>query len=243
MSDLLNSASLVMIPSGYKEDTVYSVVPSDGSGDLSFTRASNGTRVNSAGLVEVCPWNLVEQSETFSNAIWTKSTTTFSVDTLTASAGTTFKGIDQNQSTQGIQNVYFDVAYISHQWVQILFGTSGSDLGYANFDIQNKVVGTSSGSYTGQIQDFGTYVRISLSLNASAKVGVALAFVDSGSSTRAASTSSTGAFKLLRSQLNIGSTAKPYFPTTDRLNVPRLTYQNGAGDVRVCCWKSSRLIF
>jgi hypothetical protein len=30
-------------------------------------------------------------------------------------------------------------------------------------------------------------------------------------------------------QLNIGATAKPYFPTTDRLNVPRLTYQNGGG--------------
>jgi len=30
-------------------------------------------------------------------------------------------------------------------------------------------------------------------------------------------------------QVNIGSTAKPYFPTTDRLNVPRLTYQNGGG--------------
>jgi hypothetical protein len=30
-------------------------------------------------------------------------------------------------------------------------------------------------------------------------------------------------------QANIGSTAKPYFPTTDRLNVPRLTYQNGGG--------------
>jgi hypothetical protein len=30
-------------------------------------------------------------------------------------------------------------------------------------------------------------------------------------------------------QTNIGSTAKPYFPTTDRLNVPRLTYQNGGG--------------
>jgi hypothetical protein len=28
--------------------------PTDGSGDLSFTRASNGTRINSAGLVEVC---------------------------------------------------------------------------------------------------------------------------------------------------------------------------------------------
>jgi hypothetical protein len=30
-------------------------------------------------------------------------------------------------------------------------------------------------------------------------------------------------------QVNYGSTAKPYFPTTDRLNVPRLTYQNGGG--------------
>jgi hypothetical protein len=65
MSDLLNQASLVMVPSGYKEDTVYSVVPSDGSGDLSFTRASNGTRINSAGLVEVTPWNLLEYSENF----------------------------------------------------------------------------------------------------------------------------------------------------------------------------------
>jgi hypothetical protein len=54
MSDLLNSASLVMIPSGYKEDVVYSQIPTDGNGDLSFTRASNGTRINSAGLVEVC---------------------------------------------------------------------------------------------------------------------------------------------------------------------------------------------
>jgi hypothetical protein len=36
-------------------------------------------------------------------------------------------------------------------------------------------------------------------------------------------------FVLWGAQLNIGSTAKPYFPTTDRLNVPRLTYQNGGG--------------
>ena len=63
MSDLLNSASLVMIPSGYKEDVVYSEIPIDGSGDLQFTRSSNGTRVNSAGLVEDVPWNLVQNSE------------------------------------------------------------------------------------------------------------------------------------------------------------------------------------
>jgi hypothetical protein len=36
-------------------------------------------------------------------------------------------------------------------------------------------------------------------------------------------------FYIWHPQVNIGSTAKPYFPTTDRLNVPRLTYQNGGG--------------
>ena len=70
---LLEQASLVLIPSGYKEDTVYSVIPSNGSGDLSFTRASDGTRINSDGLVENTPWNLFQQSETFENASWTKN--------------------------------------------------------------------------------------------------------------------------------------------------------------------------
>jgi hypothetical protein len=40
---------------------------------------------------------------------------------------------------------------------------------------------------------------------------------------------SAPSFYVWGAQLNIGSTAKPYFPTTDRLNVPRLTYQNGGG--------------
>jgi hypothetical protein len=70
MSNLLSQASLVMIPSGYKEDVVYSQIPTNGNGDLSFTRASNGTRINSAGLVEDVPWNLFTYSEQFQNADW-----------------------------------------------------------------------------------------------------------------------------------------------------------------------------
>ena len=89
MSDLLNKASLVMIPSGYKEDVVYSAVPSDGSGDLALTRASNGTRVNSAGLVEVCPWNLQTYSEDFTNAKYTVNQSSISANATTAPNGTT----------------------------------------------------------------------------------------------------------------------------------------------------------
>jgi hypothetical protein len=89
MSNLLSQASLVMIPSGYKEDVVYSQIPTNGNGDLSFTRASNGTRVNSAGLVEVVAWNLAQQSETFDNASWTKVNTTITANNTTAPNGTT----------------------------------------------------------------------------------------------------------------------------------------------------------
>ena len=88
MSDLLNQASLVMVPSGYKEDTVYSVVPSDGSGDMAFSRASNGTRVNSAGLVEVCPWNEAQQSNTFGTSPWSNTLDTGATLTYTANYGT-----------------------------------------------------------------------------------------------------------------------------------------------------------
>ena len=49
---LIDEASLVQIPSGYKEDKLYSIIPSDGTGDFNFSRASTATRVNDSGLIE-----------------------------------------------------------------------------------------------------------------------------------------------------------------------------------------------
>jgi len=92
---ILDDVSLAMIPSGYKASKLYSVVPSDGSGDLSFSRSTTGTRVNADGLIESVAINeprldftgggcgkylfepqrinLITYSEDFSNAYWTKS--------------------------------------------------------------------------------------------------------------------------------------------------------------------------
>jgi hypothetical protein len=69
---LLDTASLIVTPNAYKEGKLYSVIPSDGSGDFTFTRATTATRVNSAGLVELVPYNLLTYSEQFENAAWTK---------------------------------------------------------------------------------------------------------------------------------------------------------------------------
>ena len=44
--------TLTMIPSGYKAEKVYSVLPTNGDGDFTFDRNSTGTRVNKNGLIE-----------------------------------------------------------------------------------------------------------------------------------------------------------------------------------------------
>lgn len=49
---LLASASLILTPNGYKSGKLYSIVPSNGNGDLTFTRATSASRVNSSGLIE-----------------------------------------------------------------------------------------------------------------------------------------------------------------------------------------------
>ena len=50
--NLLQSATFVLAPSGYKSGVIYSQVPSNGNGDLTVTRATSATRVNSSGVIE-----------------------------------------------------------------------------------------------------------------------------------------------------------------------------------------------
>ena len=229
MSTLLEQASLVMIPSGYKEDVVYSAVPTDGSGDLSFTRASNGTRVNSAGLVEVVPWNLVQYSEDFSNAYWNKyqasitsNTTTAPNGTATAdtlSSGSGFAGVVYTSAIFSAGDILTLSIYAKANTSSILqLGTTDGTDRSANFNLSTGVVVSSVG-VTASIESVGNgWYRCSVSRT---MLNPANFFVVEG----------TGSLSLFiwGAQTNVGVSAKPYFPTTDRLNVPRLTYQNGGG--------------
>jgi len=104
-------ASLIYYPSGVKAGTAYSLKPTDGTGDLTFTRASTATRVNESGLIESVATgvpridytgggcgklllepqrtNLVLRSEEFDNAYWNKTNATVSANTSTSPDGTT----------------------------------------------------------------------------------------------------------------------------------------------------------
>jgi hypothetical protein len=216
MSNLLSQASLVMIPSGYKEDVVYSAVPTNGNGDLSFTRASNGTRINSAGLVEVCPWNLVQYSEDFANAYWSKDPgATVDSNVATAPNGTTTA--DRLNFSGAGQAVYTIQTFSGANTFSVYLKGEGANIGkqiYLELPFGQNV------TLTGEWQRF--------EVNADNASSVAIKRLNSGQA------SAVLAWGI---QVNAG-TLKPYFPTTDRLNVPRLTYQNGGGGVRVCCWRS-----
>lgn len=255
MSDLLNQASLVMIPSGYKEDTVYSVVPSDGSGDLSFTRASNGTRVNSAGLVEVVPWNLLTYSEQFDNAAWSLASATIGANATTAPNGTTtaesFTSLATNANHVAYQllsytggsytysvyvkkansrYVYIKLVGDASQWVAAVFDLNDGTL------TKSEATGWTGLTASSESVGNGWYrLIVSGSGATSVNFNVGIQYTNTGTPTFSAyadaSFTGTGTidYYIWGAQLNIGSTAKPYFPTTDRLNVPRLTYQNGGG--------------
>lgn len=223
MSDLLNSASLVLIPSGYKEDVLYSQVPTDGSADMAFTRASNGTRINSAGLVEVCPWNFMQYSEDFGNGVWSTTGITITTNTTTAPNGTTTADT-ADITVNGGHYLLQSFGCVPNQQYTFSFyvkrGTA-TDLYYSVFDNTNGSNIIAPSSYYSQTSSTN-WSRISVSFTTPNNCTAISVYP-------LRDTPVIGTAYLWGAQLNIGSTAKPYFPTTDRLNVPRLTYQNGGG--------------
>lgn len=108
---LFDTASLVVTPNGVKASKLYAIKPTDGSGDLSVTRATTATRVNANGLIEsvannvprldysngTCPSILVEPqrtnlftySEEFDNAFWVKASAVVTANNTTSPDGNT----------------------------------------------------------------------------------------------------------------------------------------------------------
>src|SRR5210317_81278 len=74
MSNALEQASLIMVPSGYEDGTLGSLKPLDGSGDFTFSRGSDisATRVNADGYIEKGYENLLLQSNQF-DTTWSTS--------------------------------------------------------------------------------------------------------------------------------------------------------------------------
>lgn len=58
---LLTDASLLLTPNANATSKLYSIIPSNGNGDFTGTRATTATRVNSSGLIETTAINMIRR--------------------------------------------------------------------------------------------------------------------------------------------------------------------------------------
>ena len=88
VTGILLNASLLLIPSGYKGGKLYSEIPTNGNGDLTWTRGSDAFRTNASGVIQRVPWNLVQYSQDFDNATgWTIISSRFTYSKVTGPTG------------------------------------------------------------------------------------------------------------------------------------------------------------
>lgn len=131
MSSFYDDASLVMIPSCYKVSTVLCEKPTDGSGDLTFTRTGDtATRVNSSGLVEKVRTNLLTYSNDFSNAAWDKQNVTLTAGQTDPNGGTTATTVDPTNTTSAyLRQIKSITSGVKYTWsVYIKGSTTGQSI-------------------------------------------------------------------------------------------------------------------
>jgi hypothetical protein len=234
---LLDTASLIVTPNGYKEGKLYSVIPSDGSGDLSVTRATTATRVNSAGLVELVPYNLFTYSSSFSNAAWGKINASVTGG-QSGYDGTTNAFLLSDNSANGVHliaqtpivsgqhtiSIYAKANSLNWVWLR---GVQNSLNVRAWFNLSTGTIGNVETNGTANIESVGNgWYRCSLTI-ANHQSGFEFYYGVSNANNVESYIGSGQSIFVQDAQLVEGSTAKDYQKTETRLNIPRLDYSNG----------------
>ena len=240
MSKLFDDASLAMIPSAYKDGKLYSIRPTDGSGDFTFSRGSNlaATRVDVNGLIEKGRENLLLQSNQF-DTTWGNASTTETGGQTDKSGGTDAWKIDltaaggwifQSISTSGVQafSVYAKAGTLD--WVRLY--ASGSSTSFAYFDLVNGLVGITSGTIDTNIELISNgYYRIDISFNHSSTTAVRIYPAQADNDL----TATSGNIYIQDAQLEQGLVATDYIETGTSAaqsgileDMPRLDYSGGA---------------
>ena len=244
---LYNKASLIQVPSLYKDGLLVSTVPEDRSGDFTVARGSNlsATRIGEDGYIKKGYENLLLQSNNFSDSVWggagieTPQTGYEGYDgtndawSLTSSV-TGFPRITQNISNTGLasysvylkgNNDFFaqvrTFGINAHIWVELVGeGTISAESG----EIYHRIDNLGNGWYRVQLTVDGTIN--SVRIYPASAVGVY-------------STSGNGIL-IQDAQLNQGLVAYPYLESTTAPaqgglleNAPRLDWSNGVPAVFV----------
>lgn len=237
--NILDKASLVVTPTAYKEDKLYSIVPKDGSGDLTWTRATDATRVNKDGYIERTPYNLLSYSEDFGNASWVKyggqvittNDTTSPDNTLTGDKMTSTGGM-YTQSFTWVADTYYSLSFFVKADTATFFTVSYTDyFDGVNYDAGVAQIQFSNGATSIVTQPLNATLTATSEAFINGWYRFTLKFKTNAlkNYTYIQLSATGGTMWIWGAQLVEGSEPKDYFPTTDRLNVPRITYPTTGG--------------
>jgi hypothetical protein len=209
-----DDASLVMIPSGYKDQKVYSVKPTDGTGDLTFSRASSATRVASNGLIEKVRTNLALYSEDLTNGAYVAQNATLTGNTTTAPDGTTTADTYNEGTLSTVHRFYQQFTITANQEYGFSFYAKKNTLDIirlvvndlnenfrwfgAQFDLTNgTITATATGSAGGATYIGGSITNVGndwyrCSINGTINTTTAGCFVHSSTSTAITSSDDRG---------------------------------------------------
>lgn len=206
-----SDATLYLAPSGYKEGILFPQKPLSTNGEISFTRASSAWRTNIEGQLEEVCYNLLQQSEDFSNVYWSKTNITVTTNSVPAPDGTLTADTITKTSTDA--NIFQSVSQI--------VGNSYTYSVYLRADVAGTIVfGTSSGATFQAINITTSWQRYTFTrVNSVASDGLAIFFT----------ASTLSSIYIWGAQLVQGSLPRPYLSTTNRQNFPRVDYSLGTG--------------
>jgi len=248
---LLDSASLVITPNGYEENVLYSVIPNDGTTDLTFTRATTAIRVNNNHLVEFVPYNIFSRSEEFENGYWTKQGTsvtsnsmeapdgTMTADSIIGTSGRAYAyngGVATNIVSSALTNrnevtVSFYLKYKGLNRIRVMYGntTSINSYRYITVNLENGSLIDNSANITNPFIESveGGWYRVGFSSIMNVGTTNNRFAVGLGDTTKTTGDGVDGVY-MWGAQLVDGDQAKEYFRVTNGFNVPRLDYISGS---------------